>query len=154
MKKQLTLCIVHQHPQVLLGMKKRGFGEGWYNGFGGKVEVGEGVEEAARREIREEAGLEAETLNHLGVLKFEFSGQADILEVHIFKVLDFKGQPTETEEMRPEWFLIEDIPFSKMWPADRYWLPLFLKGTRFTGQILFDQEKNILKKNIEVVDGN
>ncbi|CAN0505072.1 unnamed protein product, partial [Ectocarpus sp. 12 AP-2014] len=33
--------------EILLGMKKRGFGEGKWNGFGGKVESGESVEEAA-----------------------------------------------------------------------------------------------------------
>jgi hypothetical protein len=40
MKKLLTLCIVHQNDKVLLGMKKRGFGMGRWNGFGGKVEAG------------------------------------------------------------------------------------------------------------------
>lgn len=34
---------------VLLGMKKRGFGAGKWNGFGGKVQPGETIEEAARR---------------------------------------------------------------------------------------------------------
>ena len=38
MKKLLTLTIIYQHPKVLLGMKKRGFGAGRWNGFGGKVE--------------------------------------------------------------------------------------------------------------------
>ena len=28
MKKLLTLCVIHEHPRVLLGMKKRGFGVG------------------------------------------------------------------------------------------------------------------------------
>jgi hypothetical protein len=37
MKKILTLTIIYQHPRVLLGMKKRGFGAGRWNGFGGKV---------------------------------------------------------------------------------------------------------------------
>ncbi len=58
MKKLLTLCIVHQHPRVLLGMKKRGFGIGHWNGFGGKVEEGESIEEAAKREVKEEAAEE------------------------------------------------------------------------------------------------
>lgn len=30
----------------------RGFGAGYYNGFGGKVEAGETVQEAALREVR------------------------------------------------------------------------------------------------------
>jgi hypothetical protein len=35
--KPLTLCMVHQDNKLLLGMKKRGFGEGRWNGFGGKL---------------------------------------------------------------------------------------------------------------------
>ena len=41
----------------MLGLKKRGFGEGKYNGFGGKLNKGESFEEAACREIEEECGL-------------------------------------------------------------------------------------------------
>jgi 8-oxo-dGTP diphosphatase/2-hydroxy-dATP diphosphatase len=43
--------------RILLGMKKRGFGMGKWNGFGGKVEPAETVEDAALRELEEEAGL-------------------------------------------------------------------------------------------------
>ena len=58
-KKVLTLLMVVRDGSVLLGEKKRGFGEGFYNGFGGKVEGGETVEEAALRELEEEAGIKA-----------------------------------------------------------------------------------------------
>lgn len=47
--KLLTLVLVVQPGRVLLGMKKRGFGAGKWNGFGGKVQPGETIEEAARR---------------------------------------------------------------------------------------------------------
>ena len=49
--KLLTLVLVVQPGRVLLGMKKRGFGVGKWNGFGGKVQPGESIEEAARRYI-------------------------------------------------------------------------------------------------------
>ena len=38
-------------------MKKRGFGAGRWNGFGGKVAPAETIEDAARRELLEEAGV-------------------------------------------------------------------------------------------------
>ena len=47
--KLLTLVLVCNADKVLLGMKKRGFGEGRWNGFGGKVETGETIPEAAVR---------------------------------------------------------------------------------------------------------
>ena len=39
--------------EVLLGEKKRGWMTGILNGFGGKLEPGEGILEAAKRELRE-----------------------------------------------------------------------------------------------------
>ncbi len=47
--KLLTLLFVLEPGRVLLGLKKRGFGVGRWNGFGGKVEVGESIEEGAIR---------------------------------------------------------------------------------------------------------
>ena len=36
-----TLCFPKRDDLFLLGRKKRGFGAGYYNGFGGKIEDGE-----------------------------------------------------------------------------------------------------------------
>lgn len=139
MKKLLTLCIAHKDSRVLLGMKKRGFGAGRWNGFGGKVEDGETVEEAAIRELSEEVGILAGTMTFRGILEFEFENDPKTLEVHVFHVADFTGEPTETEEMRPQWFAIDGIPFDSMWPDDIHWMPYFLAGKKFKGKFLFDR---------------
>eukprot|EP01047_Picozoa_sp_COSAG01_P115130 COSAG01_NODE_43780_length_426_cov_0.944954_1_plen_115_part_00 len=57
--KLLSLVMVMDPParQILLGMKKRGFGEGKWNGFGGKKEPAETMAECAQRELREESGV-------------------------------------------------------------------------------------------------
>ena len=47
--KLLTLLFVLKPGKVLLGFKKRGFGAGRWNGFGGKVQHDETIEEAAVR---------------------------------------------------------------------------------------------------------
>lgn len=47
--KKFTLVLVIKESQVLLGLKKRGLGEGKWNGFGGKVEDSETVIHAAAR---------------------------------------------------------------------------------------------------------
>ena len=60
-KKLLTLVFLREGEKVLLGMKKRGFGEGKWNGFGGKVEAGETIIEAAAREVKEECGYIVQT---------------------------------------------------------------------------------------------
>lgn len=159
MKKVLTLCIVHQHPRVLLGMKKRGFGAGRWNGFGGKVEEGETIEESIKREIKEEAGIEIKDLDKIGILDFEFENNSgEVLEVHIFKVKDFEGEPMETEEMKPQWFHVDEIPFMEMWPDDIHWIPMFLKDRKFKGRFLFDKPSTpdyiakILEKELQEVE--
>lgn len=148
MKKIMTLCIVHQENRVLLGLKKRGFGMGKWNGFGGKVSEGETIEEATKRELFEEAEITVDNIEKLGVLEFSWAGKEGVLEVNIFKAIDFKGIPTETEEMKPEWVFIKDIPYDKMWADDKYWVPLFLENKKFSGNVLFDGNNNIIKYNI------
>jgi len=149
MKKLLTLCIIHQHPKVLLGMKKRGFGAGRWNGFGGKVSSAETIEDAAKREVKEEAGIQVKNLNKVGIIEFEFQDNPEILEVHIFKSNNFSGEPIESEEMKPQWFHIDEIPFTSMWPDDKYWFPLFLQDKKFRGKFLFDDSDKILSMNLE-----
>ena len=148
-KKILTLCIIHQQAKVLLGLKKRGFGAGRWNGFGGKVESGETIEDAAKRELLEEAGIIVENLEQFGTLEFSWEGKPEILEVHIFKALDFKGEPAESEEMKPQWFDVSEIPFDKMWPDDKYWFPLFLADKKFNGKFLFGENDVVLEHNLE-----
>ena len=158
MKKLLTLCIIQQNNKILLGMKKRGFGAGRWNGFGGKVEQGESLEDAARRELREEVGLEAIDLTEKGVVDFEFENDPKILEVHIFLITKFKGNPQETEEMKPQWFDIVSIPFEQMWSDDIHWMPILLSGKKFKGKFLFDKPSTpeysakIIEKNLYEVD--
>jgi 8-oxo-dGTP diphosphatase/2-hydroxy-dATP diphosphatase len=139
MKKILTLCIVVKDKEILLGMKKRGFGAGLWNGFGGKVEEGETIEQAAIRELTEECKIDAVEVKKTGIIEFTFQDSPKILEVHIFKVVDFTGKPVETEEMKPKWFGFENIPYSQMWSSDIHWLPLLLHDKLFTGSFLFDR---------------
>ena len=72
--KVLTLVYIIKDSQILLGLKKRGFGQGKWNGFGGKVQVGETILDGAIREVEEECGLvlKPEEVNQLGVIDFEF----------------------------------------------------------------------------------
>jgi len=146
--KPLTLCIAQQNSKILLGMKKRGFGVGRWNGFGGKLSEGETIEDAAKRELIEEAGIELVDWNKVGVIDFEFKGNPEILQVHIFKVNNFLGEPIESEEMKPQWFDISEIPFKEMWPDDFYWMPLFLSGKKFKGKFIFGGNGVILEKEL------
>lgn len=151
-KKHLTLCIIHEHPRVLLGMKKRGFGEGRWNGFGGKVKDEESIEEAVQRELKEEAGITVNIIEKRGVLHFHQPGGEEVFITHVYKGQDIIGEPKESEEMRPEWFHHEEIPLADMWPDDEYWIPLFLKDAYFHGEFHFDEDDRIVTYELSEVD--
>ena len=139
MKKSLTLCMILKDNQILLGMKKRGFGIGRWNGFGGKVEEGETIEQGAIRELKEEIGIDALNIKKVGILYFSFQNDTKILEVNVFTVIDFTGEPIESEEMKPQWFSFDKIPFSQMWTDDIQWFPFLLNNKLFRGEFLFDR---------------
>ncbi|KFV61447.1 7,8-dihydro-8-oxoguanine triphosphatase, partial [Dryobates pubescens] len=147
-----TLVLVVQPPRVLLGMKKRGFGAGLWNGFGGKVQPGESIEEAARRELLEESGLTVDTLQKMGQITFEFVGNSELMDVHIFRADDFHGEPTESDEMRPQWFQLDEVPFNHMWADDAYWFPLVLQRKLFRGYFKFQGQDTILEHTLEEVE--
>ncbi|HEV8677715.1 MAG TPA: 8-oxo-dGTP diphosphatase [Candidatus Paceibacterota bacterium] len=151
MNKLLTLCLVIKDGKVLLGMKKRGFGAGRWNGFGGKVQEGESIEEAAIREMKEESDVSVTGLEEAGVLIFTFEGDPQPLEVHIFTTDAFGGEPHESEEMSPQWFEFDKVPYGEMWPDDRFWLPQVLAGWKVKGSFHFGEGDIILKKELEIL---
>ncbi len=151
-RKLLTLVLAIRGTDILLGMKKRGFGAGRWNGFGGKVEADESIEAAARRETKEECGIDITRMEEVGVHEFEFEKErGTILEVHVFRADAWHGEPVETEEMRPQWFPIDVIPYTEMWPDDRYWFPLFLAGKKFRTKFLFGDGDAVLEQDIREV---
>jgi 8-oxo-dGTP pyrophosphatase MutT (NUDIX family) len=156
MKKILTIGIIQQGPEVLLGMKLRGFGVGLWNGPGGKFdkEKDKNPEESFSREALEEAGLIIGQVEKVGLIEFEFADEpGKILETHVFRVLDYEDQPRNSEEMQWQWFGKEAVPFDKMWPADKYWLPIVLAGKKVRGYILYSDDKNqeIISKDLREV---
>ena len=152
MKKVLTLVYLFKEDSVCLGFKKRGFGEGNWNGYGGKLEEGESILDASVRELFEESSVvvKKENLEQVSIAEFFFE-DGKHLEVHTFFAKIWEGEPVETEEMRPEWFTFENIPYEKMWADDEFWFPRALKGEKLRGKVWFDTTgKNI--KNMEWIE--
>jgi 8-oxo-dGTP diphosphatase / 2-hydroxy-dATP diphosphatase len=153
MKKVMTVCYVRDGERILLGLKKRRLGKGFWNGFGGRVEKGETIEEAAIREVKEEAGIDVRELRKVGVLEFESEArEAETLEVHFFTTTEFTGKPVETHEMRPQWFHVDAIPYAEMWSSDPYWFPLMLESKKFKGRFSFSEDDTVLDYKLEEVE--
>ncbi len=157
--KQATLCLIVKRDDkrnvsdVCLAMKKRGFGQGRWNGMGGKVEHGETVEQAMVREVFEESMVDVKQYDKVAELSFTFIKSPDWNQlVHVFMCDEWEGEVQETEEMKPRWFLRDDIPYDDMWPDDKYWLPEVLKGTKLRADFVFEDGDNLVKREVNIVD--
>ncbi|KAI6104388.1 NUDIX hydrolase domain-like protein [Pisolithus sp. B1] len=149
-----TNAFVISDDKLLLGFKKRGFGVNLYNGFGGKVDPGETPIEAARRELREEAGIDA-PLEHSGTLIFLTEGTEWAFHIDVFSARSYTGIPTETDEMRPEWFSLAENseayrPFRTAGCGQMTSIGLrhLVEGKKFAGRADFakDGDTYIMKK--------
>lgn len=147
MKKVLTLAFLIHDAEVCLALKKRGFGAGNWNGYGGKLEAGETIEQAAVREVCEESTVivQESDLDKVALINFYFKDGMH-LEVHTFFIRTWEGTPMETEEMRPSWFTYDAIPFASMWADDQYWLLPALHGERFKGSVWFNQDGKTIER--------
>ena len=149
--KRLTLCLIHTDTHLLLGMKKRGFGANKWTGFGGKLESGETLEQAACREVQEECALTIlpENLTKRGILHFTFEEDSTAMEVHVFTAQTYEGTPTETDEMAPQWYPLDALPFDSMWEDDQHWLPtLFGTDHKFYAHFHFNTEPKIIDSRL------
>lgn len=159
-----TLCFplrkMKNKQQLLLAMKKRGFGKSKWNGMGGKKEPrDDSVEAAVVRETYEEVGVKPISLQKVAVLTFIFS---DIpkeenwnQEVHTYFTGSWEGEPVETEEMAPQWFDANKLPFDTMWEDDIFWLPRVIAGKKLKATFWFactGKEIKLAKHEIQEID--
>ena len=154
-QKTLSLLFLRRDNHILLAMKKRGFGEGRWNGVGGKVEAGESIEQAMIRETQEEIGVTPTVFEKVGDIRFDeyFKGEPALMHVHVFTATEWTGEPTESEEMRPQWFSINDVPYSDMWSDDPYWLPEVIAGKKISADFKLDASDAIIEHTIKTVVG-
>ena len=152
MRDASLVLLLKNHPvaEVLLGYKKIGFGQGKYTGFGGKVEPGETVAEAALRELTEETSVTVNPTNlkFTAILEFYFPHKlAWSQRVFVYTARHWDGIPAESNEMIPHWFAVDQIPYAQMWDDGHYWLPFVLSGEKFQARFTFNAD-NATVKNV------
>jgi len=140
-----TICfpINRSSNEILLGMKLEGFGKGKYNGFGGKLKTGETPEQAAKRELSEESGLDVSIsdLEKIAIIDFIFPFKPEYNQlVHVYFASKYSGSPKKTDEMNPKWFSMNNIPYRKMWDSDRLWLRLLIEGGKIYGKFFWKED--------------
>jgi 8-oxo-dGTP diphosphatase len=141
-----TVCFIRRGHKILL--QERPAGRRWagiLNGPGGKIEDNETPLQAVSREIAEETSLKLDHAVCHGRVRLIFDGTEDPqLLVHVFSTSQFTGQPRGAEGSL-RWFSEKQLPYDRMWPDQRYWLPLVLAGGSLDAVCSFDPAGRVLR---------
>lgn len=147
-----TICLPvrKEHGQlseVLLGLKKTGFGKGKVVGVGGTVEPNETVQAATVRELFEETGLgiREKDLQRAAKITFTFPGKPEWDRlVYVYLVEKWKGEPQSSNEVDPFWAPVDELPADKMWADSGEWLPVILSGQRIVARFTFEEDNETI----------
>ena len=144
-----VLTYVMDGDNVLLILKKRGLGDGYYNAPGGHIELEETSTEAAIRETKEETGLTVSDLKERGTLRFQFKDGMRMV-CYVFTTSVWEGDLKECDEAKPFWADKNNLDYDMMWKDDKLWLPILLDGKEFEGWFVFD-DREMLDAKVECV---
>jgi 8-oxo-dGTP diphosphatase len=93
---------IFRNGKVLLGERARSPGQGLFSFPGGVVELGETLEEAAKREVREETGLEVEIAGFVRHNEVVYRDENGAVHRHfviaVFAARAGQGEPQVSEE--------------------------------------------------------
>jgi 8-oxo-dGTP diphosphatase len=140
MMKLATLCYVRQDGKTLMihRVKKPGdMHQGKWNGLGGKLEPGETPEECARREIREESGLEVVQLTLKGFLTFPQFSAGEDWYAFVFTAHGVRGTLIESPEGNLAWIDDERLLELELWEGDRYFIPWLEQPGFFSAKFVY-----------------
>jgi 8-oxo-dGTP diphosphatase len=99
---------------------------GKYNGLGGKLEADEDVITGMRRELQEEAGIDATALRLRGTISWPgFGKHGEDWFGFVFLIDAFSGEPPpRNAEGELAWVPIDHVASLNLWDGDRQFLPL------------------------------
>lgn len=105
--------------------------------IGGKVEAGEGIVEAAKREVMEESGVTIHSASLRAVMYFrDFGTERHDWNNYLFICEDFSGEPVAGNEGSFTWEDISDLNKLNVYPQDKVYLNLLKQHRFFVAEFL------------------
>ena len=101
------IVLVHNADKILLVRSNTFCGE-YYGLVAGFVELGESVEEAVEREIKEETNIEVQRIKYCGSQAWPFPDQLMLAFTAEYKSGEIKIQ--ESEILEAQWFKRTELP--------------------------------------------
>ncbi len=141
------ILMIHRVPTGLGGAPaKPDYHAGKWNGLGGKLEADESPLQAARREMREESGVDLpeSAFKPIGVLQFpNFKAHKNedwLCYVFVADLTDEQARsvPSSCAEGQLHWIPSSDIVSLNLWPGDRHFIPHVLAAKPFIGTLWYE----------------
>jgi 8-oxo-dGTP diphosphatase len=114
---------------------------GKWNGLGGKFEPDESPLETARRELKEESGIElpSESFKPLGIIHFPSFKPSEDWLVYVFlaEVPSDQRKLDGCSEGTLHWVKRSKLLELNLWPGDRHFLPLVLERKPFVSTMWY-----------------
>jgi 8-oxo-dGTP diphosphatase len=142
MKKQTTgVYLIKDDKMLFLVRKKRNDAfhkQGMFLPIGGHVELGEGLVDAAIREVKEESGITVRSVDLKGIvyIRSQNTGEYDMI-MSVFTSSDFTEEPVTGSEGSFTWVSIHDLKQANLYEGDIIFLELMQKHQFFVVELLY-----------------
>ena len=145
-----TLCIIENNGKLAMLFRTKSPNKHKWNFVGGKIEDGEDITAAAKREAEEETGLKLHSIAFRGIVKWNNQDG-----MYVYYSNDFTGELQSSNEGIVEWKSIDWINESKDVVSNiPYFLPsiLNLKEQPKTHHFFYDQHGKIMEREVTVLE--
>ena len=148
-----SLCYIEKDGDYLMIhriKKKNDVNHDKWIGVGGKFEAGESPFDCARREIREECGVEVKDLRYRGIVTF-VSDEYGTEYMHLFTATEYVGDiDYDCDEGALEWVKKEEIKNLPIWEGDKIFFDLLDTEDRFFSLKLCYEGEKLKEHTVEI----
>lgn len=153
-EQHIGVCIIlsnSSRSKILLGKRLNCYKAGEYGIPGGRINIGESLIDAAKRELFEETKVTSDNLKSICTIR-EWQGTYDFIHF-VFACKKYKGKITLTEPDKCEswlWFSSKELP-NNILLGHKMAIELYFYPRKFKKSLIDFTEKKAVSKKIEVI---